>query len=330
MFPLNRLFWIAGFLSIVLLSNAGCGQKRIHVATTSGTPGVEEELTPGLSALTELSDQSGLENSDLTEAGLGAELGSGESSDPDPSMFATESSGLPEEMTDTSEPQMSEEFASMTPPQQEIQTNPSSEMAPEMEKSNSDDQMPQTALNGNSSAENVAGMEEPEANTSSQGDSLHQEDGSQDIEAAIEEVPENVVVAKAEPSEAIQRQLEQMREEEVATVAAGVQDVFFEFDSWTITPEGKDALEHDADWLKDQMSALILIEGHCDDRGTQAYNLVLGKKRAVAIRDYLVELGVDSSRLGFISYGKDKPFCSDPTEVCYQLNRRGRLVVQKP
>ena len=295
MFPWNRSFWVVGILCVAFLGSTGCGKKRVHVATTSGTPGLEESLDAGSGESTDLSDQSGLENANLAESGLGME---------------TESeASLPEESGDLNEGQgesSAEEFASMIPPPQEIQTNPSSEAT--------------TPFLG-----------ESDSNAQSESADLPLlDDGSQDAEVAVERIPENIAVAKAEPSEAIQRQLEKIREEEVATIAAGLQDVFFEFDSWTITAEGKQALEHDADWLKDQSSSVLLIEGHCDERGTQAYNLVLGKKRAVAIRDYLVELGVESSRLGFISYGKDKPFCTDPTEVCYQLNRRGRLVVQNP
>ena len=146
----------------------------------------------------------------------------------------------------------------------------------------------------------------------------------------MERVPGNIAVAKAEQSDAAKDQLNRIREEEMATLAAGIQDVFFEFDSWAITQEGKQVLEKSADWLGDRPAATLLIEGHCDQRGTQAYNIVLGKKRAGAIRDYLIELGVDSSRLALISYGHDKPFCSDSTETCYQLNRRGHLLVQKP
>ena len=145
----------------------------------------------------------------------------------------------------------------------------------------------------------------------------------------VEQIPGNIAVAKAEPSDAIREQLDKIKEEEAATLAAGLNDIFFEFDSWTLTAEGRQALDHGAEWLNSKAAAKLLIEGHCDSRGTQAYNLVLGKKRAAAIRDYLVELGITPERLAIISYGQDKPFCTDPTEVCYQLNRRGHLLVQK-
>ena len=152
------------------------------------------------------------------------------------------------------------------------------------------------------------------------------EDGS----LPVERIPENIAVAKAEPSDAFREQLDEIQEQEAATLAAGLTDIFFEFDSWTLTAEGRQALDQGAEWLGKDSSSKLLIEGHCDARGTQAYNQVLGKKRASAIREYLVGLGITPERLDVISYGQDKPFCSDPTEVCYQLNRRGHLVVQNP
>ena len=146
----------------------------------------------------------------------------------------------------------------------------------------------------------------------------------------MEEVSGILQVAKAEPSDSLREQLDRMKKQELAAATAGLEDVFFQFDSWTLTGEGKQALERNMGWIKDDPTATLLIEGHADQRGTQAYNMVLGKRRAVAIRDYLNELGVDRNRLSVISYGKDKPFCQDPTEVCYQLNRRGHLLVQNP
>lgn len=143
----------------------------------------------------------------------------------------------------------------------------------------------------------------------------------------VEEIPEKVQMAKAEPSDILRQQLDKIKEEELATVSAGLEDVFFLFDSWTLTEEAKESLERDMGRLSKDPSSSLIIEGHADQRGTQAYNMVLGKKRATAIRDYFSQLGVDPSRLTVISYGKDKPFCQDSTEVCHQLNRRGHLVV---
>ena len=106
-----------------------------------------------------------------------------------------------------------------------------------------------------------------------------------------------------------------------------VQDVYFAFDSWKISKDGVYSLENDADWLKAHPGQPVTIEGHCDERGTQDYNMVLGKKRAEATRTYLIDLGVDASQLKVVSYGKERPFCSEQNEFCYQQNRRGHMTV---
>jgi len=142
-----------------------------------------------------------------------------------------------------------------------------------------------------------------------------------------ERVSDDIVVAKAEPETARQRMLE-MQREAAASAGTGLQDVFFAFDKWTITDAGKQALAIDAQWLKTNQGKVLTVEGHCDERGTQAYNLVLGEKRAKAVRSYLVDLGIDSKRLVVTSYGKDRPFCREHTEDCYQQNRRGHLVLR--
>lgn len=141
-------------------------------------------------------------------------------------------------------------------------------------------------------------------------------------------VPGDMIVAKVEPSDATGRRLEEMQREQVATVAAGLEDVFFGFDTWQISNEGKQTLMLDAEWIKANPGKMLVIEGHCDERGTLAYNLVLGEKRAKAIQRYLVELGVSPNRLAVVSYGKERPFCKEHDETCYQQNRRGHIVVR--
>jgi peptidoglycan-associated lipoprotein len=142
-----------------------------------------------------------------------------------------------------------------------------------------------------------------------------------------ERVGDETLVTRAEPSDSGTRLMEEMRKQEMAaTRAAGLQDVFFAFDSWTISEEGRQALSRDAEWIKANPKALLKIEGHCDERGTQAYNLVLGEKRANAVRNYLADLGVGATRLSVVSYGKERPFCKDHEEFCYQQNRRGHVV----
>lgn len=146
-----------------------------------------------------------------------------------------------------------------------------------------------------------------------------------------ERVSEGVAVAKAAPADSAAQEAfqQQMQREQTATAAAGLDDVFFAYDSWKLSDDGKQALSRDAEWLKNNGSRNVAVEGHCDDRGTQAYNLVLGQKRAKAVRNYLVELGVASNRITVVSYGKDRPFCKESNESCYQQNRRGHLVVSE-
>ncbi|WP_447977587.1 peptidoglycan-associated lipoprotein Pal [Candidatus Nitrospira bockiana] len=141
-------------------------------------------------------------------------------------------------------------------------------------------------------------------------------------------VPGDMLVAKTEPADASRRRIEEMQREQIATAAAGLEDVFFGFDSWQITDEGKQTLMLDAEWLKANPGKMIMIEGHCDERGTLAYNLVLGEKRAKAVQKYLVELGVSPQQLTVVSYGKERPFCKERDEACYQKNRRGHLAVR--
>lgn len=146
----------------------------------------------------------------------------------------------------------------------------------------------------------------------------------------MEPVPDAFQIAKAQPSDTLQNQMDKIQKQEFAAATAGLKDVFFPFDSWTLTEEGKSALKQTGRWLKQDFSSVLIIEGHSDQRGTQAYNMILGKRRAIAVRDYLSQLGIDPSHLITISFGKDKPFCLDITEVCHQLNRRGHLLVQNP
>lgn len=108
-----------------------------------------------------------------------------------------------------------------------------------------------------------------------------------------------------------------------------LQDVFFEYDSWRITQDGTQALAHDADWLLENGNRTLVVEGHCDQRGTQNYNLVLGRKRAEAVKAYLIDLGVNAEQVQMISYGEERPFCLGSSERCYQLNRRGHLALNK-
>ena len=143
-----------------------------------------------------------------------------------------------------------------------------------------------------------------------------------------ERVGGGTLLAKVDPSGSAGRQMDEIRAEQAASAAAGLRDVFFAYDSWTISEDGRQALSRDAEWMKSNSSAQIKVEGHCDERGTSAYNLVLGEKRAKAARNYLVELGVGANRLSVVSYGKERPSCDEHTEACYQQNRRGHLALK--
>jgi peptidoglycan-associated lipoprotein len=136
------------------------------------------------------------------------------------------------------------------------------------------------------------------------------------------------LLAKADTGDTSGRQLEEIRAEQAAAVAAGLRDVFFGYDSWTISEDQRQALNRNAEWLKSNPGALVKVEGHCDERGTSAYNLVLGEKRAKAVRNYLVELGISANRLSVVSFGKERPSCLEHAESCYQQNRRGHLVLK--
>jgi len=109
--------------------------------------------------------------------------------------------------------------------------------------------------------------------------------------------------------------------------AMQLQDAFFEYDKALLRQEVASKLEADAKMLKEHPEAKATIEGHCDERGTSEYNLVLGNRRAEAVKRYLVNLGVPASQLSTISYGKEKPFCSEHNEGCYQQNRRAHFAV---
>jgi peptidoglycan-associated lipoprotein len=106
-----------------------------------------------------------------------------------------------------------------------------------------------------------------------------------------------------------------------------LQDVHFDYDRYDLRSEDRTVLQQNAKWLSDNRNAKVEIEGHCDDRGTVEYNLALGAKRAKAVKDYLVSLGVSADRLSTISYGEELPLCREETEACWARNRRAHSVV---
>jgi peptidoglycan-associated lipoprotein len=123
---------------------------------------------------------------------------------------------------------------------------------------------------------------------------------------------------KPEPPKPTRTLVDRLREE--------VRDVYFDFDKYDIREDARSQLSRNADALKSILAefpnATITLEGHCDERGSAEYNLGLGDRRATAVQDFLAQLGVDTRRLRTISYGKERPQCTEQTEECWQLNRR--------
>lgn len=103
--------------------------------------------------------------------------------------------------------------------------------------------------------------------------------------------------------------------------------VFFNYDEAELLPEGQTTLQRNAEWMRRWTSTSVRVEGHCDERGTNEYNLALGDSRAAAVRDYLVSLGIDAGRITTVSRGEESPFCAESHEGCWTRNRRGHFVI---
>ena len=115
----------------------------------------------------------------------------------------------------------------------------------------------------------------------------------------------------------------QVSEEDLFT--QNVKDAYFDFDKSDIRPDAQQTLTSDADFLKPHADIKFTIEGHCDERGSEEYNLGLGDRRATAAKSFLVNLGVSTDLINTISYGKDRPVCTDHDEDCWQKNRRAHF-----
>jgi peptidoglycan-associated lipoprotein len=111
--------------------------------------------------------------------------------------------------------------------------------------------------------------------------------------------------------------------------AQSVKDVYFDYDKADVRGDQQSSIQADAQFLAQHTNVNITIEGHCDERGSTEYNLALGDQRASAVKNALTTLGVNASRIKTISFGKEKPFCNESNEACWQQNRRGHLVYQK-
>jgi peptidoglycan-associated lipoprotein len=115
--------------------------------------------------------------------------------------------------------------------------------------------------------------------------------------------------------------LEQLNSERPLT------DVFFDYDQWAVRDDSRAPLQANSEWLKKWSSTRITIEGHADARGSSEYNLALGSRRAAAVKEYLLTLGVADNRITVVSKGEEQPFCTDENEGCWRQNRRGHFVI---
>lgn len=114
-------------------------------------------------------------------------------------------------------------------------------------------------------------------------------------------------------------------EEEKAKQEVLSEKVYFEFDDSSLTREAREVLQRKVRWLRDNPDACIVIEGHCDERGTDEYNLALGSRRAESVKDYLVNAGVDGSQLSTISYGEERPAVEGSGQEVWEENRRAEF-----
>jgi peptidoglycan-associated lipoprotein len=134
-----------------------------------------------------------------------------------------------------------------------------------------------------------------------------------------------VTVAQPAPQPETKNVPETVKEERAPLV---LENVYFDYDKYALTPMAREILASHARALKQRSEVSVVIEGHCDERGTVEYNLALGDKRAKAVKDYLVSLGIDRSRLTTISYGKERPVDFRQTEEAWAKNRRAEFVIK--
>ncbi len=146
-------------------------------------------------------------------------------------------------------------------------------------------------------------------------------------EARVTEPEAPPLMASPAPTEAAPS-AQSVQPDRLAALAAALADIYFDYDRATIRNDGKAALEQDARLLKAENGWKLLVAGHCDERGTVAYNLVLGERRAQSVKRYLGDLGVSTAQIQVTSYGKEKPFCAEHNKDCWQKNRRAHLALQ--
>jgi peptidoglycan-associated lipoprotein len=114
---------------------------------------------------------------------------------------------------------------------------------------------------------------------------------------------------------------------EIGGVGGPLHDIHFGYNDYTVQPQDSSILRENARWLQSNPGRVVQIEGHCDERGSEEYNIALGAKRAQSAKDYLITLGISPGRLSTISYGKELPVCMEHNESCWQMNRRDHFAV---
>jgi peptidoglycan-associated lipoprotein len=129
------------------------------------------------------------------------------------------------------------------------------------------------------------------------------------------------MIAKATPDEDVSLKARENRRQELA-------DIYFAFDKWVLSSEGKKNLSESAAFLKQNPDAKLVIEGYCDERGSREYNLILGEKRAKETRKFLADLGIQNP-VSVTSYGKERQVCTERDESCYWKNRRAHLLIEE-
>jgi peptidoglycan-associated lipoprotein len=144
---------------------------------------------------------------------------------------------------------------------------------------------------------------------------------------SAEEIAAEKAAAEKRAAEAAAKAAEEAKAREAAAkAAAGLQPIYFDFDKSFVRDDAKAVMKANADYLKANPKVKVRIEGNCDERGTIEYNQALGQRRAASAKKYLTDMGISAKRISLISYGKEKPVCTQSTEDCWQKNRRDDFI----
>ncbi len=153
-------------------------------------------------------------------------------------------------------------------------------------------------------------------------------EGGQNAESAVSgSDTQKAADAKAAKAAAEAKAAEEARaRERAAILATGLQPIYFDFDKSFVRDDARAVMKANGEWLKANPKMKIRIEGNSDERGTKEYNQALGQRRANSAKKYLADMGISAKRISLISYGKEKPVCSEATEACWQKNRRDDFI----